>query len=264
MRGLFTLCLALASVVLPARAQDAMTTDRPGLGFSPLVVPPATLQIEIGLPHATRTGYAAGAATGTSTLLTTPALLRIGLAPRVEARVGASLANRASVALDGVGLAPDATSGVGDVEVGLKVHALSTEDDRLSNLSLIGSVVLPTGADGFSVGDPVITANAIATLALPDGFTGTLVAGGAVPTTSGAVPSATLVGVLGRTFTPAVSGYIEAGAFPTGSATPVLAGAGLAALVTPLLQLDAFVNAGLTDAAPDLILGIGTSFRFGR
>ena len=264
MRPLLVLCLIVSTASLSARAQDTIATDRPGLAFSPLVVPQGALQIELGLPHVTRTGFDSGTATGTSTLVGTPAVLRYGVVPRLEVRVGASLYNRSSVSLDGGGNAPDATTGVGDAEVGVKYQVIAGADGALPNLSLIGSVLLPTGASGFTAGDPVVTANAVAGLALPHGFGATLVAGATVPTASGSSVSATLVGLVGRSFTPTVSGYVEAGVFPTDGATPVLAGAGLAVLVTPTLQLDAFVDAGLTDDAPDLVGGIGVSVRFGR
>lgn len=262
MRQLLVLCLLVPTASLSARAQDTIATDRPGLAFSPLVVPQGALQIELGLPQVTRTRFDSGTATGTSTLVDTPTLLRYGVVPRLEVRLGASLYNRASLSLGGG--ETDATTGVGDAEVGVKYQAIAGTDGVLPNLSLVGSVILPTGADGFTAVDPVVTANAVAGLALPSGVGATLVAGATLPTADGASASGTLVGLVGRSITPTVSGYVEAGVFPTDGATPVLAGAGLAVLVTPTVQLDAFVDAGLTDAAPDLVGGVGVSVRFGR
>ncbi len=255
----------LLPLALPASAQDAgpISTDRPGFAFNPTTVPAGAFQVEVGTPQLTR--VSGGGAT--TSLYSIPTGLRYGVIPRLEVRVNSSVFNAVSVDLD-AGNDPDGASGFGDIELGLKYQVLeargSTPGLSLTSLSLIPSVVIPTGEDGFTVGDAVVNLNASAGFALPSGLGATFVAGATIPTADGTRANATLVALLGRSFSPALSGYVEAAAFPTDGATPLYAGAGIAYLLTSTVQLDAFFDAGLNDEAVDLIGGLGVSIRFGR
>lgn len=260
--------LLLASSAL-ASAQETIATDRPGFAFSPVAVPTGSLQIEVGAPQIARVGVAAldGEGSGldaTSSLLNFPTTLRFGVAPRLELRAFSTLYNRVSLEVEGDNASLEASDGgFGDVELGLKYQVLEASEG-VPNLSLIPTVVFPTGADGFTVGDPVINANAAAGFTLPSGFGATLVAGATIPTAEESTVTANLVALVGRSFSSAVSAYVEAAMFPTDGATPVYVGAGLAFLATPTVQLDAFFDAGLNDEAVDLIGGVGISARFSR
>ena len=244
---------ALLVLVLagPVVAQSAISTDRPGLTSNPTVVPMGAFQVEVGTPQFTQFG-------DDVTLINAPTQLRYGITPRLEARVFSTLYNSFSVGDDGN------AAGFGDVEVGFKYQLLTAAPGGTPNLSFIPTVIIPTGEDGFTVGDPVINANVAAGFALPSALGITLLAGATIPTAEGANVTANLVALVGRSFTPQLSGYVEAGAFPTDGATPLYGGAGLAYLVSNRVQLDAFFDAGLNDDALDLIAGVGISARFGR
>ena len=248
----FSALLALLAVLAtPGRAQGAISTDRPGLTFNPTVVPAGAFQVEVGTPQLSQ--FSVG------TLVNAPTQLRYGITPRLEARVFSTVYN--SFSADGPGADAD---GFGDVEVGLKYQILTAAPGGTPNLSVIPTVVIPTGEDGFTVGDPVVNANVAAGFALPNAFGVTVLAGATIPTNDGANVNANLAVLLGRSFTPQFSGYVEAGAFPTDGSTPLYGGAGLAYLVSNTVQLDAFFDAGLNDDAADLLAGVGVSFRLGR
>ena len=123
-------------------------------------------------------------------------------------------------------------------------------------LAVIPELVIPTEGDG----DVVFQVNVPAGLSVGD-FGLTLIPG--LVTGNGAT-QLNAVAVLSRSLGGTLSGYAEAGAFPLldgDGDTPVFVGAGLAALLNPDTQVDAFFDAGLTDAAPDLVVGVGVSFR---
>ncbi|HEX8386764.1 MAG TPA: transporter [Rubricoccaceae bacterium] len=272
MSGLTASALAAALLLTAtvATAQGSIATDRPGFTFNPTVVPAGAFQVEVGTPQVTRAGFDLPTPQGgtpssaTSTLLNVPTQLRYGVTPRLEARVFSTLYNSVSYVVEGTAPEIDGASGFGDVEVGLKYQILTATPGGTPNLSFIPTVVVPVGETGFSVEDPVVNANVAAGFALPSALSLTVLAGATVPTADGSNVNANLAVLAGRSFTPQLSGYVEAAAFPTDGATPLYAGAGLAYLVSPLVQLDAFFDAGLNDDATDLFAGIGISARFGR
>jgi hypothetical protein len=258
-RALATAGLLILLWAGTAAAQGTIATDRPGFAFGPVVVPARSFQIEGGLPLLARSDTEAAGADVTSTLVNAPTALRYGLTSRLELRASSTLFNSATLEVDG---ADTTDTGFGDVELGLKYQVL-TAGDGAPNLAVVPSVVLPVGSDGFSAGDPVVNLNAVAGVALPSGLGLTLVGGATVPTADGASVTANLVALVGRSFTPAFSGYVEGAAFPTDGSTPLYVGAGLAYLVAPTVQLDATLDVGLNDEAQDLIGGVGLSVRFG-
>ena len=255
----FALLLALA---LPARAQGTISTDRPGFTFNPTVVPAGAFQIEVGTPQVVYSSSGDDSAA----LLNAPTQLRYGITPQLEARLFSTIYNFASSETAGVDSDAD---GFGDVELGLKYQLLTADDRGTPSLSLIPAVVIPTGQTGFSVEDPVINANVAAGFTLPSKFGLTVLAGGTFRTADDSDPNANLAVLIGRSFTPQLSGYVEGAYFPSDGSNPLFAGAGLAYLVSPLVQLDAFFDAALNDdgtgfAGGDIIGGIGISTRFGR
>ena len=253
------LALGLLAAVPAARAQEAgpIATDRPGFAFNPTVVPQGAFQVEIGTPFVTRFN---GADDASATAVSLPTGLRYGLTPRFEVRLNSSVYNSSRVS-DGDD--SETVDGFGDVEIGAK-YQLLVSDGSSPNLALLPSVIVPTGEDGFTAGDPVIGLNASAGLPLPNGLGATFVAGVTIPTADESNATGNFVAVLGRSFTPVISGYVEAAAFPTDGSTPLFAGAGLAYLVSNTVQIDVSFDVGLNDDAPDLLGGFGISVRFGR
>ena len=231
------LLTALALVAGSASAQ--ISTDRPGFGFSPLTVGAGVFQVEAGTPQGTLNSGADA--------YSVPVALRYGLTPAFEVRLAASVLD----AVGGGGADLDADVGFRSVTAGAKVSVPAGGVD----LSVIPEAVVPTEGGG----DVVFQVNVPAGFALGDlGLTlvpGLVTGGGSTQFNAVAVLSSSLGGTL--------SGYAEAAAFPflDGGGTPVFAGAGLTALLTNDVQVDASFDAGLTDAAPDLVVGVGVSFR---
>lgn len=240
---MFRASLFLALLALAAPASGQIVTDRPDLTESTAAVP--TLQIETGVQVARTSG------SGGSAEITGPnALVRIGVAPGLEARLG--LPNYISVSDD---LDGDAT-GFSDPSLGVKgeVGTLAGWD-----LAAIAEVSLPLGDDPFST---------------PISPLGILVAGrdlGAVSLGSQVevrwnraaehvdVGGTAVVGVpLGER----VGVFAEAAATRTVGGAEVLAQCGATLLLSPNVQLDAFGGAGLTRLAPDVFGGMGLSARF--
>jgi hypothetical protein len=229
------LATALAA---PVAAQDTISTDRPGLGFNPALIAPGVVQVEAGVPAVT---------TGEGTeLYSFPALLRVGVTDRLELRAGTSLYDiDADADADNVGF--------DTIELSAKVGVLDGSDG-VPRLAVIPAVFIPTESGSASV-----SVNATAGWSLPSGFGLTTVAGIGVADDEATFA---LVGVLGRSLSDALSAYVEAGMYPGPGDDAAYAGGGVALLVSPDLQLDAFVDLGLTDAAADVIAGTGVSLRF--
>lgn len=261
---LLVLILLPAGLAAPTAAQGTISTDRPGLGLGTAVAPPGAFQIELGLPGFATTDL--GEDAGSVTFFNFPTLLRVGLFGRLELRAGSTVYNvgRFSEGEDDL----DA-EGFGDVEVGLKYN-LVPGSEGVPAVSLVPSVVIPTGEPGFSAERAVINGAVIAGFALPSALGLTTTVYASLPTAEEGLASGGLVAALGRALTETVSGYVEGGYFlvenPEGvdaGNDPAYVGAGLAFLATPTIQLDAFVDFGLSDAAADFLYGIGLSTRFG-
>ena len=231
--------LPLALTTLLAQsASSQISTDRPGLAFSASTVGARVFQVEAGTPEATFGG---------SDSYRVPAALRYGLTPGLEARVSATVIDAIEVD-DGtsVGLGFDV------VTLGVKVSVPVSG----ASLAVIPEALVPTDGDGdvtFQVNAPAtFTAGAVGLTLVPGLVTGN------GSTTLNAVAN------LSRAFG-TITGYAEAGVFPTlddGGTAPVQAGAGILVLAGANTQFDAFFDAGLTDTAPDLLIGVGVSFRF--
>ncbi len=250
----------LLALLAAASASAQISTDRPGLGFSPLVVPQGTFQVEAGTPQATRfNAPEASGVSGSLTVYSFPVALRYGLTETIELRAGTpSVYDIVSVSIDtpaGNDSDSDRNAGLDVVEVGAKIQ-LATNGPTVA---LIPSVLIPT----IEGGDLAAVARVVAGFALTERVGLTAVLGGSV---TDAEPDARVVAeavaVIGTALSDAFSVYGEVGAFPQDGGTPVLAGGGLLFLVSPDVQLDASFNVGLTDEAADLLFGAGLSFRF--
>lgn len=239
-------------------AQDgALVTDRPGLLFSTQVVGRGVWQLESGVAY---TGDEEGRIDATSWGLATS--LRLGLGDDLELRLGAPLWTR--VEIEGPFFDLD-DEGYGDLELGFK---WSRELAAVSgmNIALIPAVTLPTGERGFSAEEPVGSLNAVASAPLGAAWSGTALLGArGGEDEAGERFGAVTIAILAGRALPADgwSGYLEAGwTFPDEGGDVGLVGAGVTYLLSDDVQLDTSFDAGLTDAAPDLQLGVGLSVRF--
>ena len=252
------LALLVLAVVAALPVQAQISTDRPGLGFSPTVVPRGAFQVEAGLPQATRVDAPEVGGVGASfTSYRVPVALRYGLTEGVELRAATSVYDVSRVSVEtpaGSASESQGNAGFDVVELGAKVQ-LATNGPVVA---LIPSVQVPTtGAGSVSAAFRTVAGW---TLSERLGLTTVLGA-----TVVDADPDVLVVGeavaVLAASLADAVSAYGEVGAFPQESATPVLAGGGVLVLVSPDVQLDASFGVGVTDEAPDLLFGAGLSFR---
>lgn len=236
----------------PSAVADTIATDRPGNGNAASTVPRHRLQLE------TSVSYLRHDAGVTVQQFTLPTLLRFGVTPKLEARLGSSLIGYD--ATDG----SDEGASLTDTSIGAKL-ALTDNRGWTPQLGAMVDVFLPTGNGSFTNDTTVPDARVAAAWSLPKSF-GLLINGGFD------LPE----GADGRVFR---LGYVV----NLGYAPPSLAGlsvfvelfgridfdtediaqfdAGAAYILGPNLQIDFFLQYGLTNAAPDLQLAAGLSLR---
>lgn len=242
---LVILSLAAAAATEPR----PMSTDRPDFTESPFAVGPGRTQLEAGWTM-TRSGGAGSHTLGEG-------LLRHGLGERLELRVGAPSLELARSDEDG------SSAGLSDVSLGLKFE-LAAQDGALPNLGLIVDATFPTGSAGFSAR----AAGPGATLAWSYGLTDRVtlsgnVGAGLARDDEGGHPEGTASLSLAVSLSERWGAYAEAFAvLPSGREGACSANAGVTYLVTPDMQLDARIGAGLNGAADDLFAGFGISRRW--
>jgi hypothetical protein len=227
-----------------------LVTDRPDFTESALTVPRGGVQLESGYTL-TRADDADEHALG-------EVLLRVGLADRLEARIG--LGSHAWIEAPG-----EDPSGFDDPSLGMKA-VLAREETAGVQAAVLAGTTIPAGdrevgEDGWQ---PEVK------LAVSRGLSETLAlaanAGYARASEDGEgfdQGSASLS--LGMGLGERWGAYAEAyGTFPvslSGEDEAVLNG-GFTFLVHPLLQLDARAGAGITQGAPDFFVGLGIARRW--
>ncbi|WP_329743015.1 transporter [Dyella sp. A6] len=237
--GLFIACLAA-----PAFANDNPGYDRPGLGFAPAVLQAGAVTWEQGLPDWSR------AADGSS-LYSADSLLRIGVGGPLELQLGSSY-NR----LDQQGMH---RYGRGGSSLGLK-FALPAHG--AVSWGLLGSVGFTDGAAAFRNPrrDYLLGAD-IAWQRSTRNALGAYVEN----VRSGGRDSRLLALNDGYAITPTLSAYVEAAwQYQAGAGAGSMAGAGLAWLVTPRVQLDGSFRHRLQGQADTWEAGFGVSIYFGH
>ena len=190
-----------------------------------------------------------GPTTSTVNVAGPQALLRVEVVPGVEARLG--LPDYAVADVDASG-----SGGFTDPSVGAKVELGAVGPWAFAG---IAEVSLPLGEDGFSgAASPLallVAGRDLGTLSLGtqaevlwDRDTDRVEAGGTL--------------VLGAGLSERVGAFAEVagGSSPDGAAGVVQVGSTV--LLSPDVQLDAFLGAGATDPAPDVFGGVGFSARF--
>lgn len=252
-----TLCtLSLISTAVGAQ-QEPIATDRPGLLFTTSTVPPGLFQVESGVDRNSEDDAGLDIDLDSVT-----AQLRWGIRENLEVRIGGPVYNRVEI---GTPIGDFDESGIGDLELGVKWR-LADGAGGGPAFSLIPSVVLPTGDEEFTADDPVAVLNAVVSSPLAAGWSGT----GVVGVRSGdsdAEGSYTdlFAGALAGHALPWAgwSGYVEAGwTEPEAGDGYAQVGGGLLWLLSDDLQLDASLDVGVNDEAPDLRIGAGASVRF--
>ena len=234
----------------PAPLTGTIGTGRPSFSTGTTSVPTGRLQIELGLTY-TRDGD--------DDQITAPAnLLRYGIHDHAELRLGGA-------AWVG-GLNDDQLpEGQTDLRLGVKLEAFRPDEDDprwFPKVAVQPSLKLPTGdLDPSDQIDPAV--QVAASWSLP-GNGGLLLNVGLFTDSDGHDTATSLdYGLLhARTLSDDVSVFVEV--FGSASDTfddTLSADVGVLYLLDDNTQLDAFVGAGLNDAAGDLFAGAGISFR---
>jgi hypothetical protein len=250
------LFLLLVAVLLTAPAAgQALSTDRPDFGAGTAVLPVRTVQLEAGVKR-TRDGSVDADQIMES-------LLRYGLAAPIELRIGWAGVNRLS---DN----NEAFSGAGDLSFGVKLE-LAAGGGWKPAASILGTLTIPSGEDGFSVGEEVPELRIALAWPLGSQFGLTLNAGSFWTT----VPRGLLGGggdsresnefwsaTVGRSGDGGHSLYLEVfGITPAIGRGHQSLGLGYLYLFNPRMQLDLYAGTGLNAAAPDVYVGAGFSVR---
>lgn len=235
------LCIGLA--VASARAADAgpIVTERPSFSASTTTVPPGSVQIEAGHQF---TDQGAGVEEWTAPFV----LLRLPLREATELQLGWGGVSHER----GAG---QTRFGALDPTVGLK-QALPELLPNL-DLSLIGALSLPAGADRLSTGR--VEASASAWWDLNAGLP--LFGGIVLASEDGELRTSTSLGV-SVPLRGKVGAFVEwFGSRRDGVGEHSL-DAGLSFLTADDLQLDVYLGAGLDEQASDFFVGVGLGHRF--
>ena len=259
-RIVLALGLLLASGGLAAaRAESAVTPDRPGVTDSTHTVLLGAFQIEGGLEYA-RTNVAASPA---ERRLAVQAALRVGLADRLEVR----LEGEPLVRLRGA----EEDTGHGDLTLGLRYRFLDAPEGRWwPSLGAEPFVRLPIAHAPIGSERPDFGFLALASLDLPsqmslDVNTGLVAVGQACP--NGYLLQALTSASLERAISARLSGFVElffASRGERDGRDALGLDAGLVYLLTRRVALDVSVGTGLNGRGPEYLFRAGGSARFGR
>jgi hypothetical protein len=231
-----------------ANAQSPITTDRPQITSSSVVVPCGSLQFENGFQETGNRGQQTFDFPETS--------VRLGIARKTELRIGVPdyFYNGDAAATFG--------SGLGDLSLGFKQQLGPTRGGF--DVSLIPSVSFPTGADLLSSHGYDPTVQLAWSRSLTTNWT---VAGmfSVMWLTEG--PRRNLTGqssvYVARQLTKPWDAYVEfSGSFPQRGGPQNVLDFGTTYTITPRQQLDFHCNFGLSAATTDHSIGFGYSFRF--
>ncbi len=259
--AIFVLWLLPAGAALgQSAAPSPLVTDRPGFLFSSLTVGRGVVETEWGIPAVT-VNAAAGVSTRLASLF---GLVRYGVTDAFELRLDSPVYNEARVTVGG----RSATEhGLGDLEIGAKWHLLDNHGAQPS-FALIPSVVVPTGATGFTADHPIYQLNAMAEWNLASGWGIGALAGYGLNGASGGdrYGQGTFGVSLGRSLpSQKWSAYGEAVYVATnlsGASDSSFLGGGVKYLISNDVQLDLSFDRGLTSDSPDWLFGFGISARF--
>lgn len=247
-----------ANEVAPDRFSDALVTDRPDAAEASVTVGKLRFQVETSV--AFRHDHDAGVTTRT---YGAPTLLRFGVIEPLELRVeGEIFSIRTATG------APT-ECGLSDFAFGMKGHFFDQQKWRPS-LGVLAHVSVPTGADALSSNGVEPSFKVLTDWELPADFSLGTNYGLDVPVRDAAGDKFArfLYAAALNHPTPFLKDrmrvFVEAaGALPLkrNKAMEHTFDTGLAFFITPDIQLDTFVQLGLTAAAPGVQTGLGLSWR---
>jgi hypothetical protein len=246
-------CLLAGVFAVPAaRADDdAINPDRPNVANSSQVVGNRRVQLETGVQWDRQRDPDAHVRT-----LTTPTLLRIGVADALELRVETDGRTIEHASAPGTG-AHTVSAGWADISAGVKWH-VADQDGMRPSVGVIAEVALPTGSaalrgNGFR---PAVELPVEWDL----GHDWSLGVMPGVVRDSDATYGVFAASV-GKAFSERLHGFAEVAAPQIGHGTQTLVDAGVAWLVNKDCQIDAMVVHGLNRQTPGLSLAFGISVR---
>lgn len=235
-------CLAIAVFSGHLAAQDGLITDRPDFTESTEAIVPGRWQIE--------TGASWTDSEAEDGINLPEALVRTGFAERWELRLG--LPEYVDVG---------DISGVSDGSLGVKfeVGALGP-----GSLALIGEVSIPIGDDDLTSDSVDPTAIVIYGQDLPDGWSlGSQIGVSSISVGDDDLTVVAPTLVFGTEFRPRWGTFFELAAeIPDQGGSAVVFHTGVTWAAAPSRQWDAHVAIGLSDAAPDVQVGVGYSVGF--
>jgi hypothetical protein len=228
-------------------AASAISTDRPQVTNSSVVVPCGSLQFENGLQFTGSAGQRGYDVPETS--------VRFGVLKKTELRLGVPEYFRTPNAGGGF------SDGAGDMSVGFKQQLGPV---RGFDVSVIGAVSLPTGADAISSHGYDAAVQAPWSRALSTNWTAAGMLSVLWPTISGRHDATGQASVyFDRQVTAKLDAYAEyAGEFPQRGGPQHSVDFGTAFKPTPHQQIDVHGGVGLSAAVPDYTVGAGYSVRF--
>lgn len=239
--------LLLAGSASTASALDNPGYDRPGLGFTPIVLRTGDMTLEQGLPDWSLTRGDGGS----SAQYTADSLLRLGIGHSLEVQLGSSY-NRLS------------QGGAIDYGRGDSTLAVKFAPPASGNYSwgLLGSVEFTDGSSDFRSPQRRYLLGASFNWQLDKRNAAALYLENV---RSGGRDSRQLAVSDGYAFTPAFGAYVEFGVMDVADAGHgSRAGAGLAWTPTPRMQVDVGFRHRLAGVAPEWEAGLGMSVYFGR
>ncbi|MBF7688243.1 transporter [Acinetobacter rathckeae] len=246
------ICSAFMSI--HAFAED-FSFDRPGTGFGTSIAPIGHVAWEQSLPTASYSKPNINNDLQNTVSLQGDMLFRTGLTKNTELQLGFGGPGWIKTTLQGQKVT---VHGLGDVTVGVK-HAVDLNDNRMT-MALLGQVVVATGNDQFTAEDNIYALSSSVQYAQNDILTTGITMRYEMQNRDLAV---TAVPTLSYQLSKKWSGYSEfvyrkqeSQASQTSLATGVMYA------VSPRMQLDASVGAGLSGDVPDYTGGLGVSFLF--
>jgi hypothetical protein len=279
----FLFCGAVASLLMPSVsfAADsynlfnpvpddklrAMTTERPSKTDSPFSLDAGRIQIETNLfAHTKNNDCIGGTCTKTKHDYVGGATnLRIGLTDDADIQIISDLYHHVKTDTSGT---EDSREGFGDTQVRLKLNILGNDPSSKFSLGFIPYAKIPTNQD--DLGNNEVEGG----IGLPFNinFDGGWILGGMTqlnyitePDFSGYDPAYANSLIVGKSFTDKLGGYAEIYTYKAdqdGAKWLNTADFGVVYSVTDSFKIDANAHFGVSDAADDMNLFLGTAYRF--
>ncbi|WP_077441937.1 transporter [Rhodanobacter sp. C01] len=227
--------------------------DRPGYGFTPVVLGTGDITVEQGLPDWSREQQDGV----TSSQYSADSLFRIGIGGPLELQLGSSPWNSLRQTGAGTGYS---RQGHGDTVLGLKL-ALPSPDQAFS-WGLLGNVEFTDGAKAFRSNRRQYLLGAQFNLQADERNSLGLYL---QDVRSGGIDSTTVAISDNYTLSKTLTLYAETALLHVpGQGSGTVAGAGLAWMLTPRVQLDAGFDRRLDGVAPTWQANLGVSIYFGH